>query len=265
MPPLSGQRVAVYARVSTFEQDPENQLQELRRYCEARGWNAVEYVDRGVSGAKDKRPALDALLKDAKRRRFDVLVRWRLDRLGRNLRHLVTMLEDLNHVGVAFVSLGEGIDCTTPAGKLQLHILAALGSSRGNGFGSESWRVWHEFVPRASGWVDRSEPSLRQRSHLSGAADSGSGQAPRRLTCHGASLAVSENPLGIRTPDPLESSTFRGHCSVLPCSINQVISGTVSVGRDCFQCSDVSSSSSRASWQCRGASARRDTYPPPTG
>src|SRR5512132_2630370 len=66
------------------------------------------------------------MLKDAKRRRFDVLVCWRLDRLGRNLRHLVTMLEDLQHVVVAFVSLGEGIDCTTPAGKLQLHILAAL-------------------------------------------------------------------------------------------------------------------------------------------
>jgi DNA invertase Pin-like site-specific DNA recombinase len=126
MSPLNAHRVAAYARVSTLDQDPENQLQELRRYCEARGWTAVEYVDRGVSGAKDKRPALDGLLKDAKRRRFDVLVCWRLDRLGRNLRHLVTMLEDLHSVGVAFVSLGEGIDCTTPAGKLQLHILAAL-------------------------------------------------------------------------------------------------------------------------------------------
>jgi len=119
-------RAAIYARVSTSDQTCENQLLELRRFCEARGWQATEYVDAGVSGAKDKRPALDALLKDAKRRRFDVLVCWRLDRLGRNLRHLVTMLEDLNHVGVAFVSLGEGIDCTTPAGKLQLHILAAL-------------------------------------------------------------------------------------------------------------------------------------------
>jgi len=99
---------------------------ELRRYCEARGWRATEYVDTGISGAKDRRPSLDALLTDAKRRRFDVLVCWRLDRLGRNLRHLVTMLEELNHVGVAFVSLGEDIDCTTPAGKLQLHILAAL-------------------------------------------------------------------------------------------------------------------------------------------
>lgn len=121
-----GLRAAIYARVSTFDQEPENQLQELRRYVEARGWTGTEFVDRGVSGSKDRRPALDALLKDAKRRRFDVLVCWRLDRLGRNLRHLVTMLEELQHVGVAFISMGEGIDCTTPAGKLQLHILAAL-------------------------------------------------------------------------------------------------------------------------------------------
>jgi DNA invertase Pin-like site-specific DNA recombinase len=113
--------------VSTSDQTCENQLLELRRYVEARGWTiAKEYVDHGVSGVKERRPALDDLVKDAKRRRFDVLVCWRLDRLGRNLRHLVTMLEDLQHVGVAFVSLGEGIDCTTPAGKLQLHILAAL-------------------------------------------------------------------------------------------------------------------------------------------
>lgn len=120
-------RAGIYARVSTSDQTCENQLLELRRYVEARGWTiAKEYVDHGVSGVKERRPALDDLVKDAKRRRFDVLVCWRLDRLGRNLRHLVTMLEDLQHVGVAFVSLGEGIDCTTPAGKLQLHILAAL-------------------------------------------------------------------------------------------------------------------------------------------
>lgn len=119
-------RAAVYARVSTFEQEPENQLQDLRRYVEARGWTGQEYVDKGVSGSKENRPALDALLRDAKQRKFDVLVCWRLDRLGRNLRHLVTMLEELTGLGIAFVSLGEGIDCTTPAGKLQLHILAAL-------------------------------------------------------------------------------------------------------------------------------------------
>lgn len=120
-------RAALYARVSTADQTCDNQLLELRQYVAARGWTLHrEYVDAGVSGAKEKRPALDELLTDAKRRRFDVLVCWRLDRLGRNLRHLVTLLEDFHGIGVAFVSLGEGIDCTTPAGKLQLHILAAL-------------------------------------------------------------------------------------------------------------------------------------------
>jgi DNA invertase Pin-like site-specific DNA recombinase len=98
-------RAAIYARVSTFDQEPENQLQELRRYVEARGWSAKEYVDRAVSGAKDRRPALDELVKDARRRRFDVLGCWRLDRLGRNLRHLILLLDELQAVGVAFVSL----------------------------------------------------------------------------------------------------------------------------------------------------------------
>lgn len=119
-------RTAIYARVSTFDQEPENQLAELRRYCEARSWSSVVFVDRGVSGNKDRRPALDALLADAKRRKFDVLVCWRLDRLGRNLRHLVTLIEELQSLGIGFVTLNEGIDTTTPAGRLQLHVLAAL-------------------------------------------------------------------------------------------------------------------------------------------
>jgi DNA invertase Pin-like site-specific DNA recombinase len=119
-------RAAIYARVSTLDQEPENQLGELRRYVAARAWTGVEYVDRGQSGAKDRRPALDQLLVDAKRRRFDVLVCWKLDRLGRNLKHLIMLLDDLAALGIAFVSLGEGIDATTPAGKLQLHILAAI-------------------------------------------------------------------------------------------------------------------------------------------
>src|SRR5207244_3406504 len=78
------------------------------------------------SGAKDRRPSLDQLLADAKRRRFDVLVCWRLDRLGRSLKHLITLLDELQSLGVAFVSLAEGIDATTPAGKLQMHILGAI-------------------------------------------------------------------------------------------------------------------------------------------
>src|SRR6476660_5538175 len=88
-------KAAIYARVSTLDQEPENQLAEVRRYVQARGWTAVEYVDRGVSGAKDRRAALDQLVTDARRRRFDVVVCWRLDRLGGNLKHLITLLEEL--------------------------------------------------------------------------------------------------------------------------------------------------------------------------
>jgi DNA invertase Pin-like site-specific DNA recombinase len=128
-------KAAIYARVSTFDQEPENQLIELKRYCEARGWGVREYVDRGVSGAKDKRPALDQLVADAKRRKFDVLVCWRLDRLGRNLKHLITLLDELQALGVPFVSLAEGIDATTPAGKLQMHILGAIAEF-------ERGRIW---------------------------------------------------------------------------------------------------------------------------
>jgi DNA invertase Pin-like site-specific DNA recombinase len=119
-------KAAIYARVSTFDQEPENQLVELRRYVEARTWTAAEYVDRGVSGAKDRRPALDQVVADARRRRFDVVVCWRLDRLGRNLKHLITLLEEIQALGIAFVSLAEGIDATTPAGRLQMHILGAI-------------------------------------------------------------------------------------------------------------------------------------------
>ncbi|MCC7178259.1 MAG: recombinase family protein [Acidobacteria bacterium] len=120
-------KVALYARVSTAEQTADNQVFELRRYCEARGWAiAEEFVDHGVSGAKDSRPALDALMAAARRRRVDAVVVWRLDRLGRSLRHLLLTLDELTSRGVAFVSLGEGIDTGTAAGRLQLHILGAL-------------------------------------------------------------------------------------------------------------------------------------------
>ena len=80
-------KAALYARVSTLDQEPENQLAELRRYVGARSWPpAVEYIDKGVSGYKDRRPALDRLIRDATRRRFDVLICWRLRRHGSGLR-----------------------------------------------------------------------------------------------------------------------------------------------------------------------------------
>jgi len=120
--------VALYARVSTTDrQNCDNQLLELRQYCDARGWIVhQEFVDHGISGSKERRPALDELVAQARRRKFGVVLCWRLDRLGRNLRHLVMLLEELRDLGVGFVSLGEGIDLATPAGRLQLHILAAL-------------------------------------------------------------------------------------------------------------------------------------------
>src|SRR6476661_2360531 len=119
-------RCAVYARVSTHDQTAENQLLELRRYVAARGWTAVEYVDTGVSGAKDRRPALDQLVADVRRHRVQAVVCWRLDRLGRNLRHLVMLLDDWQSRGVAFVTLGEGIDTSTPAGRLVAGVLASI-------------------------------------------------------------------------------------------------------------------------------------------
>lgn len=120
-------RVALYARVSTDSQSTENQLLELRAYCAARGWSIrQEFIDDGISGAKTSRPGLDAMMIAARRRQIDAVVVWKLDRLGRSLGHLVTLLDELTSLGVAFVSLGEAIDMTTPAGRLQAHILSAM-------------------------------------------------------------------------------------------------------------------------------------------
>ena len=118
-------RVAVYVRVSRLDQHPENQRAELRRYVQARGWEAVEFVEAGVRGAKEKRPALDAMMADVRRKKFDAVVCWKLDRLGRSMRHLVTMLDELRALDVGFISFGEGIDTTTPAGRLIFGIIAA--------------------------------------------------------------------------------------------------------------------------------------------
>lgn len=117
---------AIYARVSTHDQTCENQLLELRRYAEARGWQTVEYVDTGVSGSKDRRPALDQLTSDVRRHKVGTVVCWRLDRLGRNLRHLVMLLDEWQGRGVAFVTLGEGIDTSTAAGRLVAGVLGSI-------------------------------------------------------------------------------------------------------------------------------------------
>src|SRR3954451_7273113 len=120
-------RVAIYARVSKHDQTTANQLPDLRRYIEARGWtSAREYIDEGVSGAREKRPALDQLTAAVRRHEVDAVVCWKLDRLGRNLRHLVFLLDEWQQRGIAFVTLGEGIDTSTPAGRMVAGMLACI-------------------------------------------------------------------------------------------------------------------------------------------
>ena len=122
-------RVALYARVSTSNghQDPEMQLRELREYADRRGWAIAEvYTDAGVSGAKDSRPALNRLMIDAKQRRFDAVLVWKLDRFGRSLRHLVNALAEIEALGIAFVSLRDNLDLTTPSGRLMFQIIGAM-------------------------------------------------------------------------------------------------------------------------------------------
>jgi DNA invertase Pin-like site-specific DNA recombinase len=122
-------RVALYARVSTTDkgQDPEMQLRELRDYASRREMEIVgEYVDRGVSGAKESRPALDRMLAEAGRRRFDAILVWKIDRLGRSLKHLVMTLADLQALGVAFISLRDNLDLSTASGRLMFQIIGAM-------------------------------------------------------------------------------------------------------------------------------------------
>jgi DNA invertase Pin-like site-specific DNA recombinase len=122
-------RAAIYARVSTTGQgqSPEMQVRELLEYCERRGWQiAGEYVDSGISGTKDSRPQLNRLVADAHRRRFDAVVVWKFDRFARSVSHLLRALETFNSLGVAFVSLSEQIDTSTPTGKLIFTVLGAV-------------------------------------------------------------------------------------------------------------------------------------------
>ena len=126
----SHKRAALYARVSTTNkhQDPEMQIAELRDYCQRRGWEiSSEYTDVGISGTREKRPELDRLMDDAHRRRFDLVVCWKLDRLARSVSHLLRALETFNALQIEFISVTERMDTTTPAGKMVFTVLGAVG------------------------------------------------------------------------------------------------------------------------------------------
>lgn len=121
-------KVALYARVSTVNggQDPELQLRELREHCRARKWDvAGEFIDR-ASGAKESRPQLDKLMKEAGRRRFDAVLVWKFDRFARSVAHLLRALEQFKSLGIEFVSLTEGVDTSTPMGKMVFTVLGAV-------------------------------------------------------------------------------------------------------------------------------------------
>jgi DNA invertase Pin-like site-specific DNA recombinase len=121
-------RVALYARVSTLHgQHTEVQLVELREYIARRGWRIVgEYVDEGISGARERRPELDRLWSDCRKRKVDAVVVYRYDRFARSLRQLVNALEEFRALGIDFVSLHEGVDTSTPNGRLVFGIFASI-------------------------------------------------------------------------------------------------------------------------------------------
>ena len=122
-------RVALYARVSTLNhgQDPEVQLRELREFCQRRRFEiAVEYVDKGISGSRERRPALDQLMAICRKRLVDAVVVYRYDRFARSLRQLVLALEEFRALGIDFISLHEGVDTSTPNGGLVFGIFASI-------------------------------------------------------------------------------------------------------------------------------------------
>ena len=122
-------RAAIYARVSMTNhgQDATLQTRDQHQFAEARGWEVFDdYVDQGVSGSKDSRPELNRLMADARRRKFDIVLVWKLDRFGRSLRHLVNALAEFESLGIAFVSLSDNLDLSTASGRLMFNIIGAM-------------------------------------------------------------------------------------------------------------------------------------------
>ncbi len=119
-------RVALYMRVSTLDQHPETQLLDLRTLAQQRGFEIVaEYTDR-ISGAKARRPGLDELLFNARRHHFDVVMVWAFDRMARSVKHFLEVLDELNHLGIEFVSFREQIDTGGPLGRAIIIIVGAI-------------------------------------------------------------------------------------------------------------------------------------------
>jgi DNA invertase Pin-like site-specific DNA recombinase len=123
---MMAKRAAIYLRCSTASQETQMQEAELKEYVSRRGWECKIYRDRGQSGAKESRPALDLLLSDVRKRKLDVLVVWALDRLARSLKQLLSIAEECRSLGVDLVSLKQNVDTTLPAGRLTFQVLGAV-------------------------------------------------------------------------------------------------------------------------------------------
>src|SRR5579863_2882828 len=120
-------RAAVYCRVSTFEQNPQTQLLDIRQFAAQRGFEVVaEYMDHGISGTRARRPALDKMMEDARRHKFDAVIVWACDRLARSTRHLLQVLDELNGFGIQFLSQREAIDTEGPLGRAIIVIVSAI-------------------------------------------------------------------------------------------------------------------------------------------
>lgn len=124
---MENKNVAVYVRVSTQEQSTDLQLSDLKKYIEARGLSLYSIYEDKATGTNDKRPNLKKLLEDARKRKFDIVLCWKLDRFFRSLKDLVNTLQYLTDCGIQFISYKDNIDLTTATGRLMVHILAAFG------------------------------------------------------------------------------------------------------------------------------------------
>jgi DNA invertase Pin-like site-specific DNA recombinase len=119
-------RVGAYIRVSTADQNTDLQAREIREFVESRGWNCLQLYEEKGSGSTSNRSVLKHLLADARQRKLDIIIVWRLDRFARSLKDLILMLQELSELGVAFISLRDQIDLTTATGRLMLHVIGAF-------------------------------------------------------------------------------------------------------------------------------------------
>ena len=151
---MKTKRAAIYVRVSTTDQETERQEVELKEYVESRGWSCKIYKDRGHSGAKADRPALNNLVHDIRCRKIDVVVVWALDRLARSLKQLLSIAEECSLLGVDLIALKQNVDTTLPAGRLTFQVLGAVAEFERELCGKEFGREWRRLGALESMWED---------------------------------------------------------------------------------------------------------------